>query len=97
MGKQTATFKTRRSGGIAIPLENHSSCLWQYKFDAISGSSLEHSLYLAVRGLICWRQRHGKRRHTEFLEPFFQPGGSEQNEHPALLRFDCERVGHIAR
>ena len=68
-----------------------------YKFNPITWSGLEHSMYLLVRRLICWRQRHGRRRHTKFLEPSFQPGGSEQNEHPALLRFDCERVGHVAR
>src|SRR6516225_7278218 len=68
-----------------------------YKFYAKSWGGLEHSLYLPVRGLICRRQRHGLCRHTELLEPSFQPGGSEQNEHPAILRFDCERVRHIAR
>src|SRR5215469_1611906 len=66
---------------ISPPRRLHSP----YKFYAISGSSLEHSLHLPVRGLICRRQRHRLRRHTELLEPSFKPGRSEQNEHPAIL------------
>lgn len=38
-----------------VPRQFHSSCSWQYKFNAISWSGIEHFLNVLVRGLICWR------------------------------------------
>jgi hypothetical protein len=71
--------------------------LWQHKLEAVSRGGVQHSLYVAVGNLDLWRQRHGWRRNTEFLEPSFQPGGSEQLEYPELFRFDRERVAYIPR
>src|SRR6516162_6700210 len=62
------------------------------QIEAISLAYLEHSLYLTVGNFSCWRQRHGRRRDAKFLEPALQSGGSEENEHPQLLRFDREGV-----
>src|SRR5215467_1216448 len=79
------------------PYRRFHSSLWQHKFQAISRSGLEHSLYVFVPRFTCRRQRHCGRRDTEFPEPSFKTGGSKQNKHPALLRFDGERMPHIAR
>src|SRR6516165_7924057 len=72
-----------------------AAALWLHKLDAVSWAGLQHSLYIAVGNFDLWRQRHGWRRHAEFLEPSFKSSGSEQDEHPHLLRVDNKRVRYI--
>src|SRR5215469_1454893 len=71
--------------------------LWRHKLDAVSWAGLEHSLYIAVMNFDLWRQRHCWRRHAEFLEPSFKSSGSEQDEHPHLLRVNHKRVRYLPR
>src|SRR5215471_6933641 len=63
-----------------------AAALWRHKLDAVSWAGLQHSLYIRVRNFDLWRQRHGWRRHAEFLEPSFKSSRSKQDEHPHLLR-----------
>src|SRR6516164_4633200 len=74
-----------------------AAVLWRHKLDAVSWAGLQHSLYIAVMNFDLWRQRHGWRRHAEFLEPSFKSSGSEQDEHPHLLRVNNKRVRCLPR
>src|SRR5215468_5823362 len=82
--------------GTHTTISSELRCLWEQKFQAISRSGLQHSLYLTVCRFICRRQRQCGGRDTEFFEKAFQPGRSEENERPQLLRFDREGVRDIS-